>query len=147
MPDMSASNIPSAEGEQSNPCLEVLCPIQFVLDILGNKWSVLVLRELFLGDRRTHELLNALPGVSTKTLTMRLRDLEQHGLVDRQVYPEVPPRVVYSLTAKGKELQPVLAALHHVGEQWLQQQHCACPLVESVESAQESRSIHLKNLG
>ena len=89
---------------QPNPCLEVQCPIQFVLDILGGKWSILILRELFLGERRTHEFLEALPGISTKTLTMRLRELEKHRLVERQVYPEVPPRVVYSLTQKGKDL-------------------------------------------
>ncbi|MEM8642562.1 MAG: helix-turn-helix domain-containing protein [Cyanobacteria bacterium P01_G01_bin.54] len=112
------------------PCLERQCPIQYVLDRLGNKWSVLILRELFMGDRRTHEFLSALAGISTKTLTVRLRELEQHGLVLRQVYPEVPPRVVYSLTPKGKEIQPVLMALHQVGERWLQQEHCACPLVE-----------------
>ncbi|MGB0562193.1 MAG: winged helix-turn-helix transcriptional regulator [Spirulinaceae cyanobacterium] len=114
---------------EENPCLEVQCPIQYVLDRLGNKWSLLILRELFLGDRRTHEFLSTLGGISTKTLTVRLRELEQHGLVTRQVYPEVPPRVVYSLTVKGRELQPVLAAMHQVGERWLKQEHCACPLV------------------
>jgi DNA-binding HxlR family transcriptional regulator len=82
-----------------------------------------------LGQRRTHELLAALPGISSKTLTIRLRDLENHGLVERQVYPEVPPRVVYGLTAKGKQLQPVMAALQQVGEQWMAKDHCTCPLV------------------
>ncbi|MDJ0706333.1 MAG: helix-turn-helix domain-containing protein [Leptolyngbyaceae cyanobacterium MO_188.B28] len=123
---------------QPNPCLEVQCPIQFVLDILGGKWSILILRELFLGERRTHEFLEALPGISTKTLTMRLRELEKHQLVERQVYPEVPPRVVYSLTQKGKDLQPVMAALHQVGEQWLQQEQCHCPLVAPNHSSQVS---------
>ncbi|MCG8367007.1 MAG: helix-turn-helix transcriptional regulator [Pseudanabaenales cyanobacterium] len=121
-----------------NPCLEVQCPIQFVLDMLGGKWSILILRELFLGERRTHEFLEALSGISTKTLTIRLRELEKHGLVERQVYPEVPPRVVYSLTQKGKDLQPVMAALHQVGEQWLQQEYCRCPLVTPNHSSQVS---------
>ncbi|NEO83539.1 MAG: helix-turn-helix transcriptional regulator [Spirulina sp. SIO3F2] len=115
----------------STPCLDTPCPIQFVLDILGSKWSILILRELFLGDRRTHELLSALPGISTKTLTIRLRELEQHQLVVRHVYAEVPPRVVYGLTTKGRELQPVMAAMHQVGQQWLAQADCACPLVEN----------------
>ena len=122
----------------SNPCLEAQCPIQFVLDMLGGKWSILILRELFLGERRTHEFLEALPGISTKTLTIRLRELEKHRLVERQVYPEVPPRVVYSLTQKGKELQPVMTALHQVGEQWLQQEHCSCPLVAPPQPSQVS---------
>ncbi|MCU0550893.1 MAG: helix-turn-helix transcriptional regulator [Leptolyngbya sp. Prado105] len=109
-------------------CLEVKCPIQFVVDLLGNKWSILVLRELFTGSRRTHELLAALPGISTKTLMIRLRELEENGLVDRQVFAEVPPHVEYSLTAKGRQIQPVMSALHHVGTQWLDQSPCYCPL-------------------
>lgn len=109
-----------------NRCLEPQCPIQYVLDLLGNKWSILVLRQLFSGDRRTHELLAALPGISTKTLTQRLRELESYGLVERRVYAEIPPRVEYSLTPKGRQLQPVLAALYQVGSQWLQQE-CTSP--------------------
>jgi DNA-binding HxlR family transcriptional regulator len=112
----------------SSSCLETQCPIQFVVDVLGNKWSILVLKELFDGDRRTHELLAALPGISTKTLTQRLRDMEAQGLVERRIYPEIPPRVEYSLTPKGRQIQPVLAALHEVGTQWLGQEACVCPL-------------------
>ncbi len=77
--------------QEVNPCLDTVCPIKFVVDILGNKWSILVLRELFRGDRRTHELLESLPGISTKTLIARLRELEEYGLVSRQVYAEIPP--------------------------------------------------------
>ncbi len=113
---------------ETNPCLEVKCPIQFVVDLLDNKWSILVLRELFGGDRRTHELLAALPGISTKTLTQRLREMEAQGLVARRVYAEVPPHVEYALTPKGRQLQPVMAALHQVGSQWLEQDLCVCPL-------------------
>ncbi len=113
---------------EPSPCLDVQCPIQFVLDLLGSKWSILVLRELFGGDRRTHQLLAALPGISTKTLTQRLRELEAQGLIERRIYAEIPPRVEYSLTAKGRQLQPVMAALHQVGSQWLAQDPCMCPL-------------------
>ncbi len=109
-------------------CQDVQCPIQYVVDLLGNKWSILVLRELFGGDRRTHELCSALPGISTKILTQRLRELEAHGLIERRVYAEVPPRVEYSLTPKGRQIQPVMAALHGVGSQWLNQEPCVCPL-------------------
>jgi DNA-binding HxlR family transcriptional regulator len=113
-----------------NQCVDIQCPIQFVLDLLDNKWSILILRELFGGDRRTHALLAALPGISTKTLTLRLRELEAYGLVDRRVYAEVPPRVEYSLTPKGAKIKPVMAALHTVGSQWLDQAACVCPMVQ-----------------
>jgi DNA-binding HxlR family transcriptional regulator len=113
---------------EPNPCVEAQCPIQFILDLLGNKWSILVLRELFRGDRRTHELLAALPGISTKTLTQRLRELEAQGVIERRIYAEIPPRVEYSLTPKGHQIQPVMAALHEVGSRWLEQEPCLCPL-------------------
>jgi DNA-binding HxlR family transcriptional regulator len=116
----------------SNQCLDMICPIEFILELIGTKWSISILRELFRGNQRTHELLEALPGISTKTLTVRLRELEKHGLINRKVYAEIPPRVEYSLTEKGLELQPVLVALKQVGEQWLQDSHCVCPLELSV---------------
>ena len=94
-------------------------PVHFVLSIIGNKWAILILNELFAGNRRTNEFLVAMPGISTKTLTARLRELERCGLVQRRAYPEVPPRVEYSLTAKGYELRPVLVALKQVGQRWL----------------------------
>jgi len=115
---------------ETEPCLDIQCPIQFVVDLIGNKWAILLLRELFTGDRRTHELLEALPGISTKILTQRLRELERHGLAERRVYAEVPPHVEYSLTAKGRQIQPVMAALHQVGSQWLNQETCVCPLTK-----------------
>ncbi|MEM1172922.1 MAG: helix-turn-helix domain-containing protein [Cyanobacteria bacterium P01_H01_bin.35] len=105
-------------------CLNDNCPIQFVLGILGSKWSVLIVQQLLSGDRRTHELLEALPGISSKTLTLRLRELEKHGLLARRVYPEVPPHVEYSLTEKGLEVQPVMIALQQLGEQWLGETNC-----------------------
>jgi DNA-binding HxlR family transcriptional regulator len=120
---------------RTNPCMEFKCPIQFILDLIGNKWSILIFRELFMGDRRTHELLEALPGISTKTLTGRLRELEAYGLVSRTVYAEIPPHVEYSLTEKGQGLQPVMAALHLVGSQWLEQDACLCPLDGVVSQA------------
>lgn len=97
------------------------CPIQHVLEIVGSKWAILILRELFLGNRRTHQFIEALPGISTKTLTARLRELESYGLVERTVFPEVPPRVEYALTAKGHEMQPVMVALRQLGDHWLAQ--------------------------
>lgn len=123
-----------------NQCQEIRCPIQFVLEIVGSKWAILILRELFSGSRRTHEFLEVLPGISTKTLTARLRELESYGLVRRKVFPEVPPRVEYSLTEKGLEIQPVMVALKSLGEQWLDQEVCSCPLESGTPFASESLS-------
>ncbi|WP_083887044.1 winged helix-turn-helix transcriptional regulator [Nodosilinea nodulosa] len=103
------------------------CPVHLVLSYIGSKWAILILQELFQGSRRTNEFLAALPGISTKTLTARLRELESYGLVKRTVFPEVPPRVEYSLTAKGREVQPIMAALNQVGEQWLVHGPCDRP--------------------
>lgn len=108
------------------------CPIEFTLDVLGGKWAIPILRELFDGTRRTHQLLDALPGISSKTLMVRLRELERHGLVERQVFAEVPLHVEYSITGKGQQVQPVLSALYQVGQLWLEQQDCYCPLNEKV---------------
>ncbi len=116
-------------------CQEIKCPIQYVVDLLGNKWSILLLRELFGGNKRTYQLLAALPGISTKTLTQRLRELEAQGLVDRHIYAEIPPHVEYSLTPKGHQIQPVMIALHQVGSQWLSQDPCLCALIEEVSVA------------
>lgn len=126
-----------------NPCHDTgfQCPIQFVVDLLGNKWSILVLRELFAGDRRTNELLKALPGISTKTLMVRLRELENEGLIERRIYAEIPPRVEYALTAKGREIKPVMMALHGVGSRWLGQGDCLCPLNDPT-LPREQRDVH-----
>jgi len=108
------------------------CPIEFTIDILGNKWCIPILRELFSGRKRTHQLLAALPGLSTKILALRLRELENHGLITRTVYPEVPPHVEYALTDKGYEVQPILTALKVVGLRWLNQVPCRCALDNGV---------------
>ncbi len=113
------------------------CPIQFTLDIIGSNWALLILRELFTRNRRTQEFLEALPGISTKTLTIRLRELEAYGLVSRHVFPEISPHVEYSLTEKGRELQPVMASLYQVGQRWLQQGYCQCPLNVNVATKLE----------
>jgi len=79
--------------------------------VLDGKWTMLVIRDLLDGTRRFSELRASLAGISPKTLTDRLRELEQHGLVERTSYPEIPPRVEYRLTAKGRTLEPVIGAL------------------------------------
>lgn len=121
-------------------CLNPQCPIEFTLNVLGGKWSIPVLRELFSGTRRTHQLLAALPGISSKTLMARLRELEHHGLIERQIFAEVPLHVEYSLTDKGRQVQPVLTALYQVGQQWLQQPDCYCPLHEQAPMVMEQHT-------
>ncbi len=115
-------------GQTEIACWDVRNPIEFIWGLVGQKWAVLILRELLDGARRPHELLEELPGISSKTLMVRLKELEKYGLLRREVYAEVPPRVEYVLTRKGEELKPVLLALKQVGERWLEEDGCACSL-------------------
>jgi DNA-binding HxlR family transcriptional regulator len=120
----------------ANLCSDRACPIQFILGLISSKWAVPILQELLHGKRRTYELLEALPGISSKTLMVRLRELETHGLVDREIFAEIPPHVEYSLTAKGQELQPVLTALYQLGNQWLGPGECHCAMTTSHQFAE-----------
>jgi DNA-binding HxlR family transcriptional regulator len=88
------------------------CPVEDALKVIGGRWKVLILRELFLGTRRFGQLHRSLHGITQKMLTQQLRELERDGLVDRLVYMQVPPKVEYSLTPLGKTLEPVLNSLH-----------------------------------
>ncbi len=88
------------------------------LDILGGKWSFLVLAQLYLGPRRFNELRKALNPVSTKALTDTLRHLEHNQVILRQVFPTVPVTVEYSLTEKGKDFQAVLGAMYYWAQKW-----------------------------
>jgi DNA-binding HxlR family transcriptional regulator len=98
---------------------EPVCAISATLDILGGKWKVFILSQLVQGTRRFGELKKAIPAVTQKMLTQQLRELEEVGLIDRKVYPEVPPRVEYALTDHGRTLGPVLAALNSWGNDHL----------------------------
>lgn len=94
------------------------CPVETTLNLIGNKWKVLILRDLMPGTKRFGELKKSIGSVSQKVLTAQLRDMEADGLVTRTVYPEVPPRVEYDLTDLGKSLQPVLNSLSDWGESY-----------------------------
>ena len=87
------------------------CPVETTLSLIGNKWKVLILRDLMEGTRRFGQLKKSVGDISQKVLTAQLRDMEESGLVDRKVYAEVPPRVEYSLTELGLSLKPVLDAM------------------------------------
>ena len=92
------------------------CPVETTLMLIGDKWKVLILRDLMPGTKRFGELKKSIGSVSQKVLTAQLRDMEQNGLVHREVYAEVPPRVEYSLTKLGRSLQPILDAMRNWGE-------------------------------
>lgn len=92
------------------------CPIERAVTVLDGKWTLLILRELLGGTRRFGQLRATLKGVSPKTLTERLRALEQQGVVQRTIHPEIPPRVDYALTEKGQRALPVILALRDWGE-------------------------------
>lgn len=94
----------------------VSCPVETTLAVIGGLWKVLILRELMRGTKRFSELHRALHGVTHRTLTQQLRELEAHGVVHRKVYRQVPPKVEYSLTSCGESLKPVLDAMHRWGE-------------------------------
>ena len=87
------------------------CPVETTLTLIGDKWKVLILRDLLPGTKRFGELKKSLGGVSQKVLTAQLRAMEESGLVHREAYAEVPPKVEYSLTPLGLSLKPILDAM------------------------------------
>ena len=97
------------------------CPVEVTLMMIGSKWSVLIIRELLSGTKRYSELKRAIEGVSPKVLTAQLRDMEEKGLLIRTVYPEVPPKVEYTLTELGYSLKNILNALQMWGEAYREQ--------------------------
>ena len=94
------------------------CPVETTLLLIGNKWKVLILRDLLDGTKRFGELKRSIGSVSQKVLTQQLRAMESDGLVHREVYAEVPPRVEYTLTETGISLKPVLDAMQSWGEEY-----------------------------
>ncbi len=94
------------------------CPVETTLMLIGNKWKVLILRDLLTGKKRFGELKRSVGNVSQKVLTAQLRAMEENGLLTRKVYAEVPPRVEYSLTELGQSLKPILDAMHNWGEMY-----------------------------
>ena len=94
------------------------CPVETTLTLIGDKWKVLILRDLMPGTKRFGELKKSIDTVSQKVLTAQLRDMEANGLVHREVYAEVPPRVEYSLTEFGQSLKPILDAMWNWGEDY-----------------------------
>lgn len=102
--------------EHSTEKILPACPVETTLMLIGDKWKVLILRDLISGTKRFGELKKSVGNVSQKVLTAQLRDMEDNGLVTRKVYAEVPPRVEYSLTELGQSLKPILDSMWNWGE-------------------------------
>jgi DNA-binding HxlR family transcriptional regulator len=99
--------------------IEDLCPVCATADLVCAKWTILVIRDLAGGCSRFCELERSLAGISPRTLSLRLRALEEQGIVERRTYPEVPPRVEYELTDKGRALLPLIDDMRQYGREWL----------------------------
>ncbi|MFR7908525.1 MAG: winged helix-turn-helix transcriptional regulator [Oscillospiraceae bacterium] len=98
------------------------CPVETTLMLIGDKWKVLILRDLRSGTKRFGELKKSVTGISQKVLTANLRNMEENGLLTREVFPEVPPRVEYTLTELGHSMEPILDAM----DKWGTAYQCSC---------------------
>ena len=98
------------------------CPVEITMGLIGEKWKVLIIRDLLTGKKRFGELKKSVTGITQKVLTNNLRQMEASGLVKRKVYAEVPPRVEYSLTETGLSLKPVLDSMVELGNDYREKQ-------------------------
>lgn len=92
------------------------CPVELTLQLIGDKWKVLIIRDLLSGTKRFGELMKSVTGITQKVLTSHLRSMEADGLLTRKVYPVVPPKVEYTLTQTGYSLEPILNSMMSWGE-------------------------------
>ena len=116
------------------------CPVEATLDLIGGKWKGLLLFHLLDGTQRFNVLRRGLPGITQRMLTRQLRELESAGLVQRTVYPEVPPRVEYQLTAAGESLRPIVLAMRDWGLSYLQQQSGQDGIAAAADAASPTSS-------
>lgn len=121
-PSAAAERIrPEGEGNDMSKTKELpACPVETTLMLISDRWKVLILRDLMEGTRRFGELKKSIGSISQKVLTANLRDMEADGLLTRKVYPEVPPRVEYTLTETGYSLRSVLDAMTRWGTEYQQ---------------------------
>lgn len=109
----------SMELTHSTQLDDTICPVARTAEIISGKWTLLIIRDLASGVKRFHQLERSLHGISPKTLSERLRTLEEEGIIVRQTFAEVPPRVEYSLTEKGRDLVNVIESMRRYGKRWL----------------------------
>ena len=105
------------------PVHDANCSVACTADIIGSKWTAIIVHDLSEGPRRFSELERACPGISPRTLSERLRVLEHDGILVRRSYAESPPRVEYALTSKGQDLLPIIDAMRAFGHTWLVEEH------------------------
>lgn len=110
-------------GSKAVDTNKVSCPVEKTLKVIGGRWKVLILRELFQDVRRFGQLHRALHGITQKMLTQQLREMEADGIVHREVYLQVPPKVEYSLTPLGNSLKPIIDSMHEWGIKHFDKQH------------------------
>ena len=96
------------------------CPVTTTVQLIGNKWKLLILRNLLARPWRFNEMLRSIPGISQKVLTDNLRAMENDGIITRTVYPEVPPRVEYALNELGESMKPIIKAMEEWGQGYQQ---------------------------
>ncbi|EFH83682.1 winged helix-turn-helix transcriptional regulator [Ktedonobacter racemifer] len=104
-----------------NELCQYICPVESTLDVIGGKWKGIVLYKLLERPRRFSELKRELPTITQRMLTLQLRELEEDGIVHREIYKQIPPKVEYSLTDFGKTLEPILLAMLTWGGQYTSQ--------------------------
>jgi len=96
------------------------CPVEATMDAIGGKWKLLIIHHLLEGTKRFNELQKAIPAVTQRMLTSKLRELEKDGIVHRKVYAEVPPKVEYSMTEFGRTVKPMLWVMHDWGKTFME---------------------------
>ncbi|MBC5636284.1 helix-turn-helix transcriptional regulator [Ornithinibacillus sp. BX22] len=94
------------------------CPVEGTLDVIGGKWKGVILFYLLDGEKRFNEFSRLMPGITKRMLSLQLRELEDDGIVHREVYPEMPPKVEYSLTEFGRTLEPIISLMNEWGENY-----------------------------
>ncbi len=116
------------------------CPVCRTADIVCGKWTLLLIRDLAEGRSRFCELERSLAGISPRTLSLRLRALEEERIVERQTFPEVPPRVEYALTEKGRALVPLIESMRTYGNEWLAD-GCQAEVQDAINDAADREPV------
>ena len=112
-PKVAPEESPSEAWPRFEVCIDGRCPIEDTLNVIAGRWKILILWWLQEGELRFSELRRCIPSITQKMLTQQLRQMEVEGLVSREVFAEVPPKVIYTLTERGQSLQPVLRCLYN----------------------------------
>ncbi|GHO48429.1 putative HTH-type transcriptional regulator YdeP [Ktedonospora formicarum] len=110
-----------ARAYMSNEQCQYSCPVEATLDVIGGKWKGIILYKLLEGSQRFSDLRRQMPAITQRMLTLQLRELEADGIVHREIYKQIPPKVEYSLTEFGKTLEPILLAMLSWGDQYTTQ--------------------------